>query len=274
MVRVVGLVKCALALSLLLVSSQSSAAFEMSSSLISSGTGRAGGSDFRLTLSVLGNPAGSGEMQTTGFNLQAGLVHSLYGEDADRDGYPAGQDNCIDIANPDQSNLDGDLLGDACDDDDDEDTFVDAVDNCPLIANLDQLDTDGDGQGDACDADIDNDGVENTQDVAPLDESRCQDQDADLCDDCSRGADAYDPTDNFFTDNDGLDTDSNGFCDLGDPDDDGDGWLDAADNCPLIGNPLQEDADNDGRGDLCESAADESLCFPIKTLRTIVLICL
>ncbi|CAN97023.1 hypothetical protein predicted by Glimmer/Critica [Sorangium cellulosum So ce56] len=56
-------------------------------------------------------------------------------------------------ANTDAGLPAGDLLGDACDDDDDADGVGDTVDNCPLLANPDQADVNGDGVGDACDCD-------------------------------------------------------------------------------------------------------------------------
>ena len=90
----------------------------------------------------------------------------------------AGPDNCVSVANTNQTNTDGDSMGDACDPDDDNDTVLDGADNCPLVANASQANYDGDSMGDACDPDADNDGFLNTAEAAistnPLDECGAQ----------------------------------------------------------------------------------------------------
>ena len=79
-------------------------------------------------------------------------------------------DNCIQNFNPDQKDLNHNLIGDACDDgtDQDLDGIPDIFDNCPLIDNAEQLDSDEDGVGDDCDEDADGDGVPNEEDNCPL----------------------------------------------------------------------------------------------------------
>ena len=85
---------------------------------------------------------------------------------SDGDGVPDDFDNCINVANPDQLDSDGDLIGDACDPepngpptplpvlDSDDDGIGDDTDNCVDIANVDQADSNLDGVGDACDEDF------------------------------------------------------------------------------------------------------------------------
>jgi hypothetical protein len=80
------------------------------------------------------------------------------GGDADADGVCGSTDNCPALANADQADADGDLIGDACDacaadpaNDADADGVCGNVDNCPALANADQADGDGDLVGDVCD---------------------------------------------------------------------------------------------------------------------------
>ncbi len=70
--------------------------------------------------------------------------------DSDSDGVIDMQDNCVNIANPDQKDIDKNGRGDACDDFD-SDGVINIKDNCPNTPNVAQVDIDRDGKGDACD---------------------------------------------------------------------------------------------------------------------------
>ncbi|MCP3980566.1 MAG: M4 family metallopeptidase [bacterium] len=111
-------------------------------------------------------------------------------------------------------------------------------------------DTDGDGTIDPCDADDDNDGVPDAGDVRPRDPDRCEDRDADDCDDCSVGTDDFGPLADNDPDNDGADADGDGDCDAGDADDDNDGVVDGDDVQP--GDP---DRCQDVDADTCDDCA-------------------
>jgi len=154
--------------------------------------------------------------------------------DGDLDGVCDYVDNCLDLYNPDQSDIDNDGKGDLCDNcpddanadqaDNDSDGYGDVCDNCPLVFNEDQADGDADGHGDLCDncPDIYND------DQADSDE----DGHGDVCDNCPEL-----PNPNQLdADNDGI----GNFCD----------------NCPTVPNQSQEDSDGDGIGDACEGGGE------------------
>ncbi|NIQ19395.1 MAG: hypothetical protein GTN95_04150, partial [Gammaproteobacteria bacterium] len=78
--------------------------------------------------------------------------------DLDGDGVDEACDNCPGFFNPWQEDGDGDGIGDSCDacpddpgNDADGDGLCGDIDVCPMVANPDQADLDGDGVGDPCD---------------------------------------------------------------------------------------------------------------------------
>tara|TARA_A200000159_G_C7309223_1_gene333776 strand:- start:123 stop:1385 length:1263 start_codon:yes stop_codon:yes gene_type:complete len=79
----------------------------------------------------------------------------LCAPDLDGDGvqeYGFQSDNCPNVHNPDQYDVDLDGKGDACDPDIDNDGVLNNVDNCPDVFNHEQEDLDRDGRGDdSCD---------------------------------------------------------------------------------------------------------------------------
>ena len=166
------------------------------------------------------------------------------------------------------------LATDPLSDDTDNDGAIDGVDNCPVNPNADQIDTDNDEQGNVCDEDDDNDGLTDLEEVGlgtnPLLADTDSDGSIDSLDNCLFSANA----DQLDTDADEQgnvcdeDNDNDGLTDfeevnLGtDPlseDTDSDGENDNVDNCPLITNADQLDADGDTFGDVC----DDDLVFSL-----------
>jgi len=210
--------------------------------------------------------------------------------DTDEDGICDNIDNCVFIANPDQSDCDNDGEGDLCELDTDGDSvpddcdictgddgtgdmdgdgICDDIDNCILLANPDQFDCDDDGEGDLCELDTDGDSVPDDCDVCTGDDATGDTDGDGVCDDIDNCVLLVNPGQedcdddgegNICEEDDDNDGVPNG-CDtcLGDDatgDTDGDGICDDIDNCISIVNPAQTDCDNDGVGDLCEVDSD------------------
>jgi hypothetical protein len=157
--------------------------------------------------------AGRRAAQLGGYSAPAWVGGDSSPADFDLDGIPDARDNCPEVSNSNQLDMDRDGTGDACDDDVDGDGVDDHSDNCPFVVNRDQRDTDGDTVGDACDNDPDGDFVDNARD------------------NCA-----------FVANPDQADLDSDGVGDVCDEDADGDGVLNAMDNCPTVSNADQNPA--------------------------------
>ena len=178
------------------------------------------------------------------------------------------------------STIENDENQDGCEDvDTDGDGFVDQLDKCPDISD-DQSDLDGDGVGDACESDTDGDGIADTFDNCPTDsfewtsvheidhdQDGCRDEDRDsdddgdnlldLSDDCPLGEINWNSLEpgNFDHDNDGCHDVEEDF------DDDNDGFEDGVDNCPLgfVGlSGVGMDLDQDGCIDSSEDIDDDN----------------
>lgn len=180
-------------------------------------------------------------------------------EDIDGDGVVNSEDNCPDVANPDQADANGNGEGDACEQippgcglgDDDQDGVCNGDDNCETVPNPDQADIDSDGLGDACD------------DAANISCDACMAlgfnwSDGACAPECSPAAvPCYGPSTGLACPGSTCpDQDGDGFCDEVDNDIDGDGVLNESDNCPNAPNDNQKDRDNDGLGNLCDPDAD------------------
>jgi hypothetical protein len=182
-------------------------------------------------------------------------------------------DNCVEVSNSDQTDTDGDGIGDACNDafDADGDEFADARDNCPEISNSDQSDTDGNGTGNACNdaEDLDGDEWADSLDLCvdvpnPDQANRDGDDLGDACDPYPDNPDNYaarceEAVSNELVCNQMLMVCSNALtsCEAADRfvDSDGDGEEDRGDRCPNTPAGAPVDAAGCSRAQFCDAVA-------------------
>ena len=180
------------------------------------GGGVQSGSSCTVTLGSL-QVSATGEHFSENYATSAGLFVWSMKADSDGDGKPDLTDNCPDIHNPNQSDIDSDGDGDVCDSDIDDDGLLNEFDDCdgPAV-NWDPTDPALDRDQDGCrdsDEDIDDDGD------GVLDAS-------DLCDDIGDKMN--------WSSNQANDHDEDGCHDIDEDDDDDNDGIgdDAGDACP------------------------------------------
>ena len=141
-----------------------------------------------------------------------------------------------------------------------------AIDNI-LFTSISNDDLDQDGLPDFVDPDTDGDGVDNFVEIA-------QGSNPLIAGDLDTDSDGISNSTDNDDDGDGIsDKDEwNNGTNPRLPDTDGDGTQDSTDNCPLIPNASQSDADSDGVGDACPPPPISIPVLPVPLLAIFMLL--
>ncbi len=174
-------------------------------------------------------------------------------KDSDNDWVSDKEDNCINVYNPFQKDINADGRWDLCSDDD-RDWIIWVKDNCINVHNPDQKDINRNSVWDVCEFDKDWDSIFDSLDnCRNISNPKQKDDDKDwiwnLCDNCK----LYNPKQ--------IDKDNSWIWDVCEQkekyilenDDDKDGIINSIDNCKNISNPKQEDIDKDWIWDVCDN---------------------
>ena len=197
------------------------------------------------------------DIQNISVDLNKNPKYNIYNKpDIDNDWIQDDLDNCKNIYNPNQEDINKDNIWDACSDDD-KDWIIWFYDNCPNIENIKQEDNNNNNIWDVCESDKDLDGILDWLDnCINIKNSDQLDDDLDdvwnLCDNCN----SYNPGQ--------LDLDKNSIWDICDDikkellktDSDLDWILNIEDNCKIISNKDQADTDKDWVWDACDNCKD------------------
>ncbi len=158
--------------------------------------------------------------------------------DKDGDGVPNYLDNCNLTENPNQSDYDGDDIGDSCDEDNDNDGIIDFNDSCPRgtlnWTSIQSTDHDRDGCQDSTEDDDDDD-----------------DSIVDISDYCTRGNIDWISNNSSDHDRDGCQDSTE------DDDDDDDGIVDISDYCTRGNIDWISNNSSDHDGDGCQDSTED-----------------
>ncbi len=210
--------------------------------------------DFNTTPMAFDKFSINKDTKTIELQIEKNPKYNVYSQtDIDNDWVADDVDNCKDRYNPDQSDINGDNLGDICSDDD-NDGIIGYYDNCIYVSNENQKDINRNKVWDVCEFDKDKDKFFDWQDNCINKANPDQaDDDKDgiwnACDNCK----SYNPSQIDANNNWVGDTCEEIEKNLKEHDKDTDWIIDFSDNCIDISNTDQVDDDKDAIWNSCDN---------------------